>query len=79
MSIFIKLQKKEHSLRLCVEPSSSSLAEDPHLKEDPCFTKLNADEFEDMVTEKGPIMDGCAVHHGQLWGQIHPSSDPLSK
>jgi hypothetical protein len=50
------------SLRSCVEPSSRFLVPaDPYLKEDPCFTKFDADEFEDMVAEKGPIMASCGV------------------
>ncbi|XP_021785587.1 60S ribosomal protein L10-like [Papio anubis] len=68
MSLCTKLQNKEHVIEaLCRGLISSHL-----ISKKWGFTKLNADEFEDMVAEKRLIPDGCGVKY-------IPSRGPLDK
>lgn len=65
MSIYIKIQSKEHFLEaLCRAkfkfPGCQKIQTSEMIH---ASLKFNADEFEDMVAEKGPIMDGCEVRY----------------
>nr|XP_039323345.1 60S ribosomal protein L10-like [Saimiri boliviensis boliviensis] len=73
MSIRTKLQNKEHVIQaLCRAKFKFPGCQKIHILKRWGFTKFNADEFEDTVTEKWLIPDGCGVKY-------IPNRGPLDK
>jgi large subunit ribosomal protein L10e len=53
MSIYTTLQNKEHVIEAwCIAKFKLSDSQKIHISKKCGFTKFNADEFEDMITEK---------------------------
>nr|XP_012316674.1 60S ribosomal protein L10-like [Aotus nancymaae] len=78
MSIHTKLQNKEHVMEALYRAKFKLLGhQKSHISKKWGFTNFNADEFEDMATEKRLIPDGCGVkyipNHGPLdkWQALH--------
>ncbi|KAK2095873.1 60S ribosomal protein L10, partial [Saguinus oedipus] len=78
VSIRTKLQNKEHVMEALHRAKFKFLGHQKiHISKKWGFTKFNDDEFEDMVTEKQLIPDGCGVkyipNHGPLdkWQALH--------
>ncbi|MBZ3877570.1 60S ribosomal protein L10 [Sciurus carolinensis] len=62
MSICTKLQNEEHMVEVLFRANFKFTdLQKVHISKKWCFTKFNADEFEDLVAEKQFIPDGCGV------------------
>ena len=73
MSIHTKLQNKEHVIEaLCRAKLKFPGCQKGRISKNWGFTKLNVDEFENMVAEKQLILDGCGIKY-------IPNHDPLDK
>lgn len=64
MSICTKLQNKIYVIEaLCRAKFKFPGCQKIHISKKRGFTRFNADEFEDMATERHLISDGCGVKY----------------
>ncbi|KAL6036190.1 hypothetical protein STEG23_032012 [Scotinomys teguina] len=76
LSICTKLQNKEHVIEILVRakfkfPGCQKI----HISKKGGFTKFNADEFEDIVSERQLTPDGCGIKYIPNCGPLDKGDD----